>query len=317
MDELLGGPIPHEPRATCSTCPQIDPQLEELAFDPRTKCCTYMPAIYNFLAGRILQDDDPQLAKGRATVEARLDAGTAVTPLGLLATQEYVEEYADDSKFGRAYHLRCPHYLREEGGLCGVWRHREGTCATWYCRHVRGGVAFDFWRRGLSPLLRAAEKSLARWCAEQVGATAVDWGRWEGRPRALFVETSRIVAGMTWKEIEAIGGDEVRDLAHETRSHHQALLGAPYQPASPKLAPFDLQSDDGVRARIATYTPFDPLEIPSALLRELHRFDARPRAQAIADIKSRGLALGDELMQRLSDWRLIVEEGDGNLWVEG
>jgi hypothetical protein len=30
-----------------------------LAFHPETKCCTYIPALPNFLVGRIVEDDDP------------------------------------------------------------------------------------------------------------------------------------------------------------------------------------------------------------------------------------------------------------------
>lgn len=307
MDELLGGPIPSEPRSTCSSCPQTEVESDELRFDPRTKCCTYMPAIHNFLAGRILLDDDPEVAKGRATVEARIERGEAVTPVGLLATQLYVDTYADDSRFGRDHDLRCPHYLAEEGGLCGVWRHREGTCSTWYCRHVRGAVSFDFWRRGMSPLLRAAEKELARWCAEQLGATAVDWGRWEGRPRALFIESSHLVPALSWAEVESIGGDEVRELAAETLGHYRTLVAAAALPSRPKLQAFDLQADNGTTAWVQTYTPFDPLEVPTRLLRELHRFDGRPRLQVASELKSRGLKVDDKLLQTLADWRLIAD----------
>ena len=306
MDELLGGPIPSEPRSTCSTCPQIEVEDDELRFDERIKCCTYMPAIHNFLAGRLLLDDDPEVRKGRDTVEARIDRGEAVTPLGLLAMQEYVDTYADDSKFGRDYELRCPHYLREEGGLCGVWRHRESTCSTWYCRHVRGSVAFDFWRRGMSPLLRAAEKELARWCAEQVGAGPVEWGRWAGRPRALYIECAHLVPALRWAEVQSIGGEEVASLAEKTQRHYRALLAPPVPPARPKLQAFDLQADSGTIASVATYTPFDPIDVPTKLLRELHRFDGRPLAEAVSDLKSRGLAIDAKLLQTLVDWRLIA-----------
>ena len=307
MDELLEGPLPAEPRSTCSECPQTEVEEDELKFDPRTKCCTYMPAVYNYFAGRILLDDDPEVAKGRATVEARIDGGAAVTPLGLLATQEYVETYSDDKKFGRDYDLRCPHYLREEGGLCGVWRHREGTCATWYCRHVRGAVAFDFWRRGLSPLLRAAERKLAEWCAGQLGCSEHDWGHFAGRPRQLYLETAHLVPALRWAEVESIGGDEVAELAAETRGYYKTLLSAYQPPARPRLQAFELQSDDGSTAHLATYTPYDPLSLPSKLFADLHRFDGRPRAEVIKELKSRGHKVDDQLIQRLADWRLIAD----------
>ena len=45
----------------------------ETGYNPETKCCTYMPELWNFLVGRILDDDSADTALGRASVEARID----------------------------------------------------------------------------------------------------------------------------------------------------------------------------------------------------------------------------------------------------
>src|SRR5947209_14647397 len=80
MDQLLAGSIPEETEATCSDCAMCttgsgQASVSPFFFDPRTKCCTYIPQLPNFLVGRILADDDPAFAAGRATVEARLRTG--------------------------------------------------------------------------------------------------------------------------------------------------------------------------------------------------------------------------------------------------
>jgi hypothetical protein len=219
MDELVG-PVPKETSSTCDSCVKLAPAGEAQGpdhYDPQTKCCTYLPMIHNFLAGALLEDDDPEVAEGRATVEARIDAGAAVTPLGLYATEEYLSRYDAGARFGRDVTLRCPHYLHHRGGACGVWRHRESTCSTWYCRHDRGDPDRRFWREGAGPLLRAAELALAKWCAESLGAGECEWGRWQDQPRALYKAARPLAANLSWREVEEIGGDEVRRLAQATK----------------------------------------------------------------------------------------------------
>ena len=308
VDALLGGTIPGEPRATCQTCPQIEERDGHRPFDPRTKCCTYMPALYNFLAGRILDEKDASAVPGRDTVEARIDKGDAVTPLGLLATSEYVEAYAKDQTFGHAYQLRCPHYLADQGGLCGVWKHREGTCSTWFCKHVRGSVAFDFWRRGMTPLFRAAERALAGWCAKELGADEHEWGRFAGQPRELYREAARLVAPLGWRQVVEIGGDEVATLAGETQTYFIELQKEAAVPLRPRVQPYDLQSSDERSATLTTYTPFDPVEVPARLLAELHRFNGRPRAEVLRELQKLGAAPDEELLVKLADWRVIAED---------
>jgi len=219
MDELVGA-VPKETSATCGTCVKLAPKGEPQGpdhYSPVTKCCTYMPMIHNFLAGAILEDPDPNFAEGLATVQKRIDAGDAVTPLGLYASEEYLSRYDAGVKFGRDESLICPHLLVHKGGDCGVWKHRESTCSSWYCRHDRGESGKAFWKDGAAPLLRAAELALARWCAEELGATESEWGKWEGDPRGLYRAARPLAQRLKWRDVERIGGDEVARLAELTR----------------------------------------------------------------------------------------------------
>jgi hypothetical protein len=153
------GRLPAETDATCQDCamcaePGRTPLPGLAFFKPDTKCCIYVPGLRNFLVGLILQDDDPRFAAGRATVEARLDARVSVTPVGIspLPVQTALYRLEGTQAFGQDRTLRCPHYLDEAGGQCGIWRYRNGICATWFCKHTRGPVALASGRRSNSCL---------------------------------------------------------------------------------------------------------------------------------------------------------------------
>src|SRR5262245_25747140 len=114
------------------------PRPDSEYFDPEIKCCTYLPPLPNFLVGRIPADDREDMAHGCSSVDARLIAGVEVTPLGFGVPAPYTLLYGNArDAFGRARGLRCPHYV-SEGGKCGIWRHREAICATWFCKRERG-----------------------------------------------------------------------------------------------------------------------------------------------------------------------------------
>lgn len=230
MDELLGGEPPPETEATCADCAMLPTPGEARTathYNARTKCCTYLPMLHNFLLGRILGDGalDEAGEKGRATVEARLDSGEGLTPLGLYAPAEYLERYDPGVKFGHDLSLRCPHYLEAEGGLCGVWKHRESTCSTWFCRHSTGEQGRALWREGIGPLLRETELRLADWCARQLGASASTWGPWEDKPRALFARSAELVETLGWRDLERLGGAEIASMARKTRALFDAIGG--------------------------------------------------------------------------------------------
>ena len=82
LAQILGAPIPAESNATCEACAMVADRPEggaslEQGFNPETKCCTYLPELWNYLVGGVLDDQDVD-ARGRASVEARIDRGLAV-----------------------------------------------------------------------------------------------------------------------------------------------------------------------------------------------------------------------------------------------
>lgn len=345
MEQLLAGPIPPETGATCSDCVMLAKERSPSTgsthfFHPRVKCCTYLPALPNFLVGRILADTDPPGAAGRATVEARLRAGVAVTPLGLGRFAPYDLLYRHSvSAFGQSQRLRCPHYLEDAGGRCGIWRHRAGVCATWFCKHVRGAVGLRFWQ-ALQQLLAAVETSLARWCVLElgVGSTALArlfpavpggrhhlelqgeqldhvvnpaeyralWGEWVGQEEAFFAACASRVQPLTWPEVIAIGGPELQLFARLTHEAHQRLLSDEI-PGRLQVGSFEIVQMGADACRVSSYSPFDALDVSKPLLAVLPYFDGRPTEEVRqAILEQEGKSLDDALIRHLVDFRVLV-----------
>lgn len=182
MEDLLQAPIEEESEATCSDCvmcvtKQTKRTPDDHLFNLHTKCCTYIPRVPNFLVGKILLDNDPSAAKGRAAFEAYLRDRADVRPQGLFPHNDFVKNYSSDPQvFGRNQDMKCPFYLEEEGGLCGIWKHRTAICSTWFCKHVRGDTGKQFWKR-VENLLGAVQISLSHWCMHQLEAGTEEFRR--------------------------------------------------------------------------------------------------------------------------------------------
>jgi hypothetical protein len=336
MDQLLRGPIPEETEATCDKCvmcpSQSEPQTpSRIRFNPRIKCCTYLPSLPNFLVGRILTSEDPSEAKGRATVEARLAQGAAVTPLGAGVPKSYSRSYQDSAKFefGRNADLKCPHYLEDEGGRCGIWRHRQSMCAVWFCKHVRGATGMQFWRQAIHPLLSAAETGLAQWCVLQldIGTDSIRhlfespnnsqpshfdrepcrlcWGKWFRREREFFASCAELVRPLQWADVVDVCGPKIRLFARVALELY-ARLTSEEVPDSLRPAPYQVIERGPDITRLASYSPYDPLDAPNRLLDLLHHFDGRPTAAVIREISEQeDLDLEPELVRRLADFQIL------------
>jgi hypothetical protein len=335
MDDLLRAPIEPETTATCGDCAMCAPvdgpaEPDTHYFDPRVKCCTFTPILRNFIAGRILLDPDPALAHGRASVEARIAAGAGVTPLGLGRASP--APGADiGARFGRDEALLCPHYVRDGGGLCGIWPHREATCATFFCKHDRGAVGATFWE-ALRRLLETVEQSLAWHCVEalDVGRAATSrlldpsdaattltprsrqelWGRWAGRERAFFEAAARQVETLSWDQVLDQGGAEVKRRADRVRETHARLATTVLPSGLLRLRPLNATALPGDKVRLVTYSGDDPLIVPRALADALPRFDGRSVDDALRAVSERdGLEIDPAAVRRLLDFDVLAAPG--------
>jgi hypothetical protein len=339
LADAIAAELPGEPFSTCDRCAMLDGPPSSLRFDASTKCCTYTPVLPNFLAGAILGDLDPAAADGRASLVARIARRAAVTPLGLGTTrsQKLVYEHLGNG-FGRATALRCAHYVDREGGQCGIWRHRNAVCATWFCKHERGAVGFALWR-ALEALLTAVERSLAIWTALEVGvdpelihralparhahadepltATDIDgrepadyaalWGPWRDREADLYAACAARASGLEWQDVERICGPEVA-LYRRRIQARLAAHGHPQLPARLRGAAYRVIHHGREVVRLQTYSAYDPIELPSPLIHALASFDGRPVAdgvRALAD--DHGIDLAPDLLQSLVDFAVLSD----------
>jgi hypothetical protein len=343
MDELLKGIIPEESLASCDHCamlPENDSSAQStVSFRPDTKCCTYLPDLSNFLVGRILRDHDSASQEGRETVEARINRGAGVTPLGLKQDQKFLTLYRGSrSAFGRSHAMRCPHLLAD--GRCGVWQHRESTCATWFCKHQRGATGFAFWA-SLKGLLKSVEQALALWCllrlgfdpecldhlcpppAEKIGPEITSheldqepdlrkqkaiWGSWFERERELYQRCAELVDPLDWAAVTNICGPEVAVRSQIVLERYSHLLSREV-PERLVAGSFQLVQISANSAKVRTYSEFDPVKMSRTLYEVLPFFDGRPLQEAKDKIKSsKGVTIGADLLRRLVDHRILVAD---------
>lgn len=348
IDELLEGkPVPDETEATCGECvlcpregAPTPPGNDHL--NPDTKCCTYTPDLPNFIVGRVLADpsDDAAFRYGRQTLERRIASGAGVTPLGVapppLANLLYLESRT--ASFGQSPALLCPHYV-QDGGLCGIWKHRNARCATYFCKHVRGQVGLDFWS-AVHRLLYRIERDLAAHCLTQldVGTDALEllfpaagkegkrpldrhdlenqgsparlravWGPWWKRERAFFEECGRIVTPLRWADVAARCGAPVGVLARLVRDHHARLLSTDL-PAVLRPVPVLVTPQGPDAVQVGSYRTFDHLLVPRAVMDVLHHFDGRPTSEVLRSIADEEeLELDPTLVRKLVDFGILTK----------
>lgn len=332
-------PLPDEPHATCGSCAMLRPDdapddPDALHFDAATRCCTYAPSLANFLVGSVLRDPGPDAATSSAVLLARIAARRAVTPLGIdptAATQARYDEVTRAEGFGRSPDLRCPHLRADLAESCGIWRHRNGTCATWFCKHDRGGRAMAFWSR-LRDLFALVEGRLARWCALDLddatlsraiaarrppgrrGDDALDdddayrarWGRWIGREAEFFVECAARVDALSWDDVLRICGADAEALARTVRHARRALDVGGVPSALRVGADVTVRDLGDGAATVHAYSHYDPLVVPSALVAALPRFDGRPLDAVRAALADEGVVIDVALLRQLVDFEVLV-----------
>lgn len=350
--EMLGAGVPRETRATCHDCAMCvkgDGTLPTATyfFDAAVKCCVYLPELPNFLVGRILADPDadPRAAAGRASVRARVAAAGMATPIGLRRPPTYDLAYRNSAEtLGRSLTLRCPHYVEAGGGQCGIWKHRDAVCTTFFCRFERGQVGSAQWR-AIQDLLEAVEGLLARHLALELGidvevvghftpregkgatrptptgndidgradpqTTAWMWGPWLGREEAFYTACAEKVEGLSWADVRAIGGPDLAVLEGVARRAHGRATSVDL-PGRLKLGTVQLAAARAGGVRAVTYSVMDAIDLPTPLLPLLPLFDGRETQAILDDLSSNhGVGLEPDFLRQLVDWGVLVPASEG------
>jgi hypothetical protein len=239
--------------------------------------------------------------------------------------------------FGRARTLVCPH-LSNDGRKCGIWRWRNGTCATWFCTHLRGETGARFWRHAKT-FFSVLEDELAASCflALGLGAEAIAetmrlvvarkerdeanlsaytadgraepssyaraWGAWKGRERELYERCFRMVKQLSWTSVLSRCGPRLRAHSRVVAHAHAELLSNAL-PKRVRLGSLFVEAIPGepglsaVTARGSRRT----VECDARLLLALRCFRGQPLREALREIVSaHNLSFEDAQLRALVD----------------
>jgi hypothetical protein len=126
------------------------------------------------------------------------------------------------------------------------------------------------------------------------------WGDWSWRVEAYFLACHDRVAGLSWADVRAIGGSDVamaeRVVLHQMDRAHTTAL-----PEHAASAPLRLRSAGPTHDHVWTYSAYDPLTLPRALVGALHTFDEHPLRYAM-----RSLHLDEPTVRTLLDHEVLV-----------
>jgi hypothetical protein len=325
LGAVLRAPLPREEGATCDRCAMLEG--EGLRFSPETRCCTFLPALANFLVGGGLREG----GAAAHSLRARLATGAGLSPLGLMVTAEEVAARVHPARFGQDREALCPHH-EPASGRCAVWRWREASCATWYCKHTRGARGKALWNR-VHQLLSRLERAVAWHAAVTLeipavglaamtpldrfaGAPRADvvgetldldalWGPWVGRVEDYFITCASLAEALTPAEVLTLAGPEARAMAAAVNVGAESLVGEEL-PARMTLGSARVVGLEPDAVRLQGYSHLDPLRVPRALFEQLHHFNGRLTPDALRDAtRDAGEAVPAGAVAMLWEWDIL------------
>ena len=342
-------PAVHESRATCDACQMCDhgtvpPELSASYFHKNTKCCTYYPALPNYLVGAVLADERAELDDGKRRIRGEIARRLGVHPQRLQPSKKWTLLYrnAMETSFGRSLLLRCPYM--DEKDRCSIWYHRESICTTFYCKFDNGMAGSIFWK-ALKGYLAVVEDTLSKWAAKQVSSEVRDprendtpnltlaefedrplddathkrtWGSWAGREEEFYVECNKRVRELTRAQFEKIvdatslGKERLEALQKAV----EAVRAAPTLPVRASLNKrLRVLPVEGGVVLTTPYNNYDSIKIEPELFDVLKKFT---HTETVAETRAKlekeeGIELEDALISMFAMHDILVAPPKGGV----
>jgi hypothetical protein len=336
-------PAANERHATCHACVMCPPPVPDLPaesyFSPSTKCCTYHPALPNYLVGGLLLDDSDAGREGRRRIEEKIARRVAVTPFGIHPPpRTQLMQIHAKAAFGRAESLVCP-YLDRERGACTIWAQREGQCATWFCKHNNGEDGRNFWT-GLRDYLFEMQRILVAHTLRELGFDAdriltgpqqsadLDardaddrapddarysalWGAWTGREAELYTTSFRIISALSRERYAALSGLHDELLLHSLGHRHDAITSPVLPDPLVKNPTMRVDRSADGSYLLTSYRNGEPTRMKKPIFELLDLFDGR---RSTADVRAlvrtqTGFGVADSFLINLYQHRVLVAPG--------
>lgn len=341
VDEVFDKPKVNETRADCAQCSmcnwgQASPVQMEY-FHKETKCCTFFPALPNFMVGAILADPAADMDEGKRRVREIIKTRMGTLPMQLTRPRKMsflMTNYGE--AFGRAKSLLCPYFDTESPEYaCTIWRHREAVCMTYYCKYDAGQRGYDFWialkeylffvQRVLSQAaMENVDRSVKepKWPGMHISPEDMDdlpprdseyaawWGSWVGREEEFYVKCYEWVRGISRADFKknADESPEGKKLLDQLRSSYDKL--------EHKILPANLVRNARMKevhvdqkVVVTTYHRFDSFALDRDLYEVVGLFRADESLQQNLDrlAKEEGIELAPELVEYLFAAGVLVE----------
>jgi Fe-S-cluster containining protein len=333
--------LPAEELATCDNCAMVQSHestnTNENYYAPNLKCCTFYPTIPNYLIGAILNSNDKMFEHGQNVIKKLIEKGSNVFPTGIHQPKDYKLLYdaASTRGFGKSKALLCPFYNKTLNN-CSIWKYRNSTCSTFFCKYVNGKDGNDFYL-SLKEYLQNTETAISNYILLKQGFTSTEiielrehvknnkithfdldgrknihqytnhWKAFDGKEIEFYIESYKIASELNEKDFTEIGGIDLEIKLGKAEKAYKSMIN-PVLPekllVNPDLSVFKTPDNN--------YKINNAFEISEDLYNSILFFDGyTSNIDTLKEIEEKlGLELDEELLVSLFQNRILIDSKD-------
>jgi Fe-S-cluster containining protein len=333
--------IPVESLATCHDCAMVcktpHKQLKLKPYLPDVMCCSYFPGLPNYLVGGLLLDTDPALDEGRKRIRKIIRDRTGVSPVGIQPSAKYSLFYTrTDDTFGQSKLLLCPYFDRDKKN-CTIWKYRDATCSTYFCKIAAGDAGKTFWK-ALRRYLFHIQKQLCHYVIiemkfhdldkivtdfnfgpkmvesislrdiEELGPSEESykkiWQDWAGREEELYKNAYNLINGLSTEEFDKINGITAQMVLKKLENDWRKMMGIPATLIKNPAVDFREVGEDNYILFLESIDA--SLQVPKVLL---DSFDGIHTCAEIRELleQTHNIEIDDEFMLTLYHYEILVK----------